>query len=72
MAIQKRLVKKEGIKNSSQESSSQDQNNLAVQLMDNRPEAIQLQQLQDSADSVIFNGEIAQLQAAADTSSNTT
>ena len=48
MAVQKRLVKKEGIKNSSQESSSQDQNNLAVQLMDNRPEAIQLQQLQDS------------------------
>ena len=72
MAVQKRLVKKEGIKNSSQESSSQDQNNLAVQLMDNRPEATQLQQLQDSADSGIFNGEIAQLQAAADTSSNTT
>lgn len=72
MAVQKRLVKKEGIKNSSQESSSQYQNNLAVQLMDNRPEATQLQQLQDSADSGIFNGEIAQLQAAADTSSNTT
>ena len=72
MAVQKRLVKKEGIKNSSQESSSQYQNNLAVQLMDNRPEATQLQQLQDSADSGIFNGEIAQLQATADTSSNTT
>ena len=67
MAVQKRLVKKEGIKN-----SSQYQNNLAVQLMDNRPEATQLQQLQDSADSGIFNGEIAQLQATADTSSNTT
>ena len=72
MAVQKRLVKKEGIKNSSQESSSQYQNNLAVQLMDNRPEATQLQQLQDSADSGIFNGEIAQLQATADASSTST
>ena len=65
MAIQKRLVKKEGIKNSSQESSSQDQNNLAVQLMDNRPEAIQLQQLQDSADSQQTSG-VSQLQEMAD------
>ena len=65
MAVQKRLVKKEGIKNSSQESSSQDQNNLAVQLMDNRPEAIQLQQLQDSADSQQTSG-VSQLQEMAD------
>ena len=65
MAVQKGLVKKEGIKNSSQESSSQDQNNLAVQLMDNRPEAIQLQQLQDSADSQQTSG-VSQLQEMAD------
>ena len=46
MAAQKGLVKKKEVKNSSQESPFQPQNDLAVQLMDNRPEAIQLQQLQ--------------------------
>ena len=72
MAAQKGLVKKKEAKNSSQESPSQPQNDLAVQLMDSRPEAVQLQQLQESADSGIINGEIAQLQATADISSNTT
>ena len=72
MAAQKGLVKKKEVKNSSQESPFQPQNDLAVQLMDNRPEAIQLQQLQESADSSILNGEIAQLQSTADASSTST
>ncbi|MDC3285534.1 DUF4157 domain-containing protein [Flavobacteriaceae bacterium] len=72
MAAQKGLVKKKEVKNSSQESPFQPQNDLAVQLMDNRPEAIQLQQIQESADNGILNDEIAQLQATADASSTST
>lgn len=72
MAAQKGLVKKKEAVKSSQESPSQPQRDLSIQSKDNRPEAIQLQQLQESADSGILNGEIAQLQATADISSNTT
>lgn len=66
MAVQKDLVKKKEVKNSSQESSSQGQNDLAVQLMDSRPEAIQLQQLQTLSEKSQQTSGVSQLQEMAD------